>query len=42
MITHQSINSFLKKIDLNEKKKSKTVITKTNSYKYLRIIKERN
>ena len=41
MILHQSKNSFWKNIDLNVKI-GKTVITKTNSYKYLGIIIERN
>ena len=41
MILHQSKNSFWKNIDLNVKI-GKTVITKTNSYKYLGIITDRN
>ena len=41
IILHQSKNSFCKNIDLNVKI-GKSVITKTNSYKYFGRITDRN
>ena len=41
MILHQSKNSFTKNIDLNVKI-GKTFISKKNSYKYFRIVIDRN